>query len=151
MDASALDPDKEVQLTNGSRMPLCRAAALLTLIESYVEDSAKDRELIGKLRGLSPGQLAPPECRQRLSDAELVDVNGRISESLAQIVESAVRGAGAAVYLVSPFSNPDDKTLADLVSAVEVVCAEQGCAATKLAVQRIIDRSARSLLELNRS
>ncbi len=108
--------DRPVLLSTGTRWPIGAVAGCLGLLGSFLEEP-ETRPLVTNLRQLCFGLEIAPERLSELSQAGLLRVNGTLDPLMRDVVLAAVRGTGNNLYLDPPFTEPLDRTIAELVLA----------------------------------
>ena len=108
---------KSVVLSNGARHPIGLVAAHVGLLESYADGDARDRDVLDALRRTCLGLPISGEARHALQSEKLLDGRGEPPPALKDVVLSSVRGDGKALHVLPPFTDPWDRTIANLFLA----------------------------------
>lgn len=117
--------DQVVQLSNGDRVPLRRAAALWDQLQSMVL-IPKWHEQIIELRGRAlDGSAFAGELRDEMTNLGFTDPAGHLTPDARAVVLSALTGEEMGTHVVSPFTNSSHRRLAEFVNAVDAVKADQ--------------------------
>ena len=118
---SLTSPTRIAILANGDRVPLERAAFFLSLLDAYLHGHEAEWDPVVLLRELSLGRDILPEQARSLEGEGLLEPDGTLDPVLRSVVLSAVRGEGVALRLDPPFTDPLDRTLAELLAAQEYI------------------------------
>lgn len=82
-----------------------------------MSDDHSHSDLIYFLREVCLGRIIQPEQAQVLIQEQLLTDDGRVDPSMQAVVLSAVRGEGKKLHIISPFTDPLDRAIAEFVNA----------------------------------
>lgn len=99
-------------MSSGAQCNLMAASGHLGLLESHLEDD-QSRHLIYHLRQMCLGHNVDEHVKKELQESGLLEKNGMLHPVMKAVVLASVRGEDHALYVVSPFTNRWDRTLAD--------------------------------------
>lgn len=116
-----LPHDRPIVLCNGATVPLWEAAHTTAVLRRYLEAAAPEPELVFYLREACLGREVRPDRRAELCRECLIEPDGSIDGVMRAVVLSAIRGEGRAIRFDSPYTDREDRLIADyLVAASEL-------------------------------
>jgi hypothetical protein len=112
---------RPIVLANGARVPLDVAATNLALITSYLADPDSEWDIVNYLREVCLGRPIEPEQTLALVREQLLSPDGSVDSAMQAVVLSSVRGEGRLLHLVSPFTDPLDRAVAEFLMARDYI------------------------------
>lgn len=113
-----IDPGVRIAtLANGEAVPLARAAAVYSRLDSYLRHSDAEWDIPYFLREVCLGRSIEPEQSRVLAREGLLAPDGRPDPDVRAVVLAAVRGEGRLLHLSSPFTDADDRAVAEFLNA----------------------------------
>ena len=109
--------DRTAVLANGAEVPLERAAAVLGRLNSYLHHPDTEWEVVYHLRELCLGREIAPEQARTLAQEGWLAADGLLDPDVRAVVLAAVHGEGRVLHLSSPFTDADDRAIAEFVIA----------------------------------
>jgi hypothetical protein len=112
---------REVQLSNGTRLPASAASILYAQLQGLHANSHQMPQwgkLLFHLReaalehGPVPQELVPVGMRLRL-----LEPNGKLASYVKEMVLASVHGVGGGLFVLSPYTSRVDRTIAELAYA----------------------------------
>src|SRR5438874_1755212 len=108
--------NREVLLASGARAPLLEVVSALMLIDSFLAGSPQERGLVAALRkGCLTDRPLPEPIARPLIEAGAVRDDRTVDPVVRQVVLTSVRGEGDGLTVVSPYTDPLDRAVSDLL------------------------------------
>lgn len=121
MDQSILE-SRSVTLSTGGQVPFLQGVAVAYLVEQLLNGQSANRTLLAQLRTACLTDAPVPEAdREPLRDLHLVGPDGRADAVVREVVRASVHGEANGLFFVSPYTDPWDRALSDLIISREKI------------------------------
>ena len=108
--------DKIVLLGTGARSPLFEVASALSLLDVMLAGRPEERECVFALRTTClTGATLPERIAGPLIEDGVLRSDGTVDPVVREVVLAALRGEGEGLFVVSPFTDPLDRAVSDLI------------------------------------